>query len=181
MTDFNPVQTTPYSFSYKFRSRLWSIINRTFYRWTPFFMRKYRVALVRMVGGNVDWSCSLDATATIVDPWNLTMGPYSSLGEYCCIRCRDKVVIGEKSCIGRGVYILTATHNVFSPHFEMVSAPIFIGDCVWIATRSTILKGVSIGTGAVIGAESLVTKNIDPWMIVGGNPAKIIKKRVIKE
>ena len=182
MADFNPVQTSPYSFSYKLKSRLWCFVNRTFYRWSPFFMRKYRVALVRLVGGGeVDWSCSLDATATIIDPWNLTMGPYSSLGEYCCIRCRSKVVIGEKSCIGRGVYILTAAHDVNSPNFKMESAPVFIGDYVWVATRATILKGVSIGTGAVVGAESLVTKDIESWMIVGGNPAKVIKKRIISE
>lgn len=63
----------------------------------------------------------------------------------------------------------------------MESAPVFIGDYVWVATRATILKGVSIGTGAVVGAESLVTKDIESWMIVGGNPAKVIKKRIISE
>lgn len=53
MADFNPVQTSPYSFSYKLKSRLWCFVNRTFYRWSPFFMRKYRVALVRLVGGGM--------------------------------------------------------------------------------------------------------------------------------
>ncbi len=179
MKEFNPVQTTPYNLKYKVKSRLWGVVNKTIFRWTPFFMRKYRVAIVRMFGGKINWNCSLDATATIVDPWNLQMGAYSSLGEYCCIRCRDKVTIGENTCIGRDVYILTASHNVFSPDFEMITSPVVIGDNVWIATRATISKGVKIGDGAVVGTETLVLKDVEPWTIVGGNPARFIKNRML--
>lgn len=180
MIELNPVQTTPYTIRYKIKSRIWSIINATIFRWSPFFMRKYRVGIVKLFGAKLDWSCSLDASARIIDPWNLTMGELSSLGEHCCIRCRDKVTIGEKSCIGSDVYILTASHNILSPNFEMQTAPIVIGSNVWIATRATISKGITIGEGAVIGAESLVIKNVEPWTVVGGNPAKFIKKRIIK-
>lgn len=181
MPKFNPIQTTSFPLKYKLKSRLWQLVNSTIYRWSPFFMRKYRVALVRLFGGNVDWSCSLDSTATIIDPWNLTMNSYSSLGEYSCIRCRDKVMIGEKCCIGRDVYILTASHNISSSHFEMTTSPTIIGNNVWIATRATISKGVTIGDGAVVGAESLVVKDVESWTVVGGNPAKFIKKRIIKD
>ena len=180
MSKLTPVQTTPYSVRYKIKSRLWGLVNITLFRWTPFFMRKYRVALTRMFGADIDWSCSLDSTATIIDPWNLKMGRLSSLGEYCCIRCRAKVTIGEQCCIGRDVYILTASHNINSPYFEMITAPITIGNNVWVATRSTISKGITIGNGAVIGAESLVTHDVAPWTVVGGNPAKFLKNRVIK-
>lgn len=143
-------------------------------------MRKYRVALVKIFGGKIDWSSSLSASATIIDPWNLTMGAYSSLGDLSYVLCHDKVVIGSKSCIGRGVYLLTGSHNIYSNHFEMTTAPIEIGDCVWIATNSTIFKGIKISEGSVVGAESLVLKDVEPWTVVGGNPAKFIKKRIIE-
>lgn len=177
---FNPVQTSPYGIRYKIASRIWGIINSTIYRWSPFFMRKYRVALVRLFGGNIDWSCSLDSTATIIDPWNLTMGKRSSLGENCCIRCRDKVKIGEMTCIGKDVYIMTASHDISSPRFNMITAPVYIGDCVWIATRAMIMKGIKIGDGAVIAAGAIATKDVNEWTIVGGSPAKFISNRVLK-
>lgn len=181
MSNFNPVQTSPYGVAYKIKSRLWGLINSTFFRWSLFFMRKYRVALLRLFGASIDWSCSIDRTATIIDPWNLSMGEKSSIGEYACIRCRGRVNIGKNSCIGRDVYLLTASHDVSSPTFDMVVSPINIGDNVWIATRSSIGRGVTIGNGAVIAAESNVVKNVAEWSIVGGNPAKFIKERIIKE
>lgn len=143
-------------------------------------MRRYRVAILKLFGAKIDWSCSIDRTATIIDPWNLSMGKTSSIGEYACIRCRGKVKIGMNSCIGRDVYLLSASHDIYSPTFDMIMAPINIGSGVWIATRSTIGKGVKIGDGSVIAAESNVIKDVEPWSIVGGNPAKFIKKRVIK-
>ena len=58
------------------------MVNVTFFRWNFFFMRKYRIAILKMFGAKIDWSCSIDRTATIIDPWNLTMGEKSSIGEY---------------------------------------------------------------------------------------------------
>lgn len=179
--DYQPIQTSPYSFSYKLKSRCWNILNATLFRWTPFFMRRYRVAILKLFGAQIDWSCSIDSTATIIDPWNLSMGKMSSIGEFACIRCRGKINIGMNSCIGRDVYLLSASHDITSPTFDMVVASIKIGNNVWIATRSTVGKGVTIGDGAVIAAESNVIRDVEPWTIVGGNPAKAIKKRVIKE
>ena len=95
--------------------------------------------------------------------------------------CHNKIRIGIKSCIGRDVYLLTGSHNISSYNFELTTAPIIIGDYVWIATRSAVGKGVSIGTGAVVAAESNVVKDVEPWTVVGGNPAKPIKKREIRK
>lgn len=179
--NYSPTQTTPFGIVYKLKSRLWDLTNSTIFRWSFFFMRRYRVGILKLFGAKIDWSCSIDSTATIVDPWNLSMGEKSSIGEYACIRCRGKVNIGMNSCIGRDVYLLSASHDISSPTFDMVTAPINIGNNAWIATRSTVGKGVNIGDGAVIAAESNVIKDVEPWTIVGGNPAKFIKKRVIKD
>lgn len=180
-SEFNPIQSTQYSICYKIKSRLWRFVNATLFRLTPWFMRRTRVAILKLFGAKLEWNCSVSNKAEIVDPWNLTMGSLSSLDEYCCIRCRGKVTIGEKVCISRGVYLLSASHNIYSRNFEMTTAPIVIEDNCWIATRSMIGKGVTIGEGTVVAAYSNVIKNIEPWSVVGGNPAKSIKKRVIKD
>ena len=177
---FKPVQTTPYSIGYKIKSRIWNLVNISIFRWSLFYMRKYRIALLRLFGAKIDWTSSIDRLVTIIDPWNLEVGKYSSIGEYACIRCRGKVKIGEKCCIGRGVYLLSASHNIESKYFELITAPIVIMDNVWIATNSIIGKGITISEGAVVAAGSVVVKNVDSWTVVGGNPAKPIKSRVIK-
>ncbi|MCF0187789.1 MAG: putative colanic acid biosynthesis acetyltransferase [Bacteroidaceae bacterium] len=178
--NFNPVQTTPYGIGYKIQSRVWGIINATLFRLTPFFMRRTRVAMLRLFGADVDWSCSISGGAEIVDPWNLKMGRLSSIDEGCCIRCRGRVIIGEKCCISRDVYFISGSHNINSPNFELVTAPIVIEDKAWIATRSVISKGVKVGEGAVVAAMSNVIKDVEPWTVVGGNPANFIKKRVLR-
>jgi putative colanic acid biosynthesis acetyltransferase WcaF len=76
---------------------------------------------------------------------------------------------------------MTGSHDVSSKHFNLVTSPIKIGAGVWVSTGSYILPGVSIGDYAVIAAGSVVVKNVEPWSIVGGNPAKFIKKRAIVE
>lgn len=177
--EYTPVQTTPYSVGYKIKSRVWTFINLTIFRWTPWFMRRTRVALLKLFGAQIEWDCSISGGAEIVDPWNLTIGHLSSIDKDCCIRCRDKITIGKKTCISRGVYMLTGSHNVMSSNFEMVTSPITVGDNVWIATKSMIGKGVIIGDGAVIASYSNVIKSVDSWCIMGGNPAKFIKRRVI--
>jgi len=77
------------------------------------------------------------------------------------------------------VQLLTGSHDVTSPHFDLVTKPILIHDNVWIATGAIILPGVIIGEGSVVAAGAVVSKNVDPWTIVGGNPAKFIKKRIL--
>ena len=82
-------------------------------------------------------------------------------------------------CIGEDVRLLTGSHDIGSVHFDLVTKPISVGDAAWIATGAIILPGVTIGEGAVVAAGAVVTKDVEPWTVVGGNPAKFIKKRVI--
>ena len=89
-------------------------------------------------------------------------------------------MIGKNVCIGEDVRLITGSHDVTSPHFNLVTRPITINDNVWIATGAIVLPGVTIGEGAVVGAGSVVTKDVEPWTVVGGNPAKFIKKRELK-
>lgn len=181
MKELNPRPKSPYNFTHRIKVRLWNFVNATLFRYSFFFMRKYRIALLRLFGANVDWSCSVDSSATIIEPWNLTMHRKASIGEHTCIRCRDKIELGVHAIVARDVYMLTASHNLSSKTFDMVTAPIKVGNYAWLATRCTIGKGVTIGDGAVVAANSNVIKDVAPWSVVGGNPAKFIKERVIED
>lgn len=76
--------------------------------------------------------------------------------------------------------MLTGSHDISDRNFRLITKPIKIDNGCWIGTSSTILPGIHIGEGAVIGACSLVTKDVAAWTVVGGNPAKFIKKREIR-
>ena len=179
--DYNPVQTTPFSIKEKIKIRVWNLVNISLFKYSPFFLRKYRIALIRIFGGKIDWSCSINRKTLIDLPWNLSMCKYSSTGENVWLYCLDKISIGEKSCIGKDVYLLTGSHDINTKNFNLITAPIKIGIGVWISTGAYVLPGVEINNYSVVAAGSVVVKNVDCKTVVGGNPAKYLKKRDIKE
>ncbi len=87
------------------------------------------------------------------------------------------LTIGNNVSIAGEVRIYTMEHDIDDPDFREVGAPVIIGDYVVIGTRVTILPGVHIGKGAVIASGAVVTKDVDPYTVVGGMPAKFIKNR----
>lgn len=125
----------------------------------------------------------LDASTTVLPPLYIDYGKPVTIGKGCFIQqcCtffgRGGITIGNEVFIGPKVNLITINHD---PNPENRSAtygrPIIIEDKVWIGINSTILPGVKIGYGAIIGAGSVVTKDVPAMTIVAGNPARFIKK-----
>lgn len=136
--------------------------------------------LIRFFGADVDWDVSLHPSSVIDYPWNLHMRGKSSIGEKCWVYAMAPIEIGDFSCIGKDVYLLTGSHDISKPSFDLVTRPIKIGKGCWIATDSTVLPGITIQDYSVVAAGSVVCHSTEPYSVVGGNPAKFIKKRVIE-
>lgn len=180
---FEPIQTNALTKKEKIKNFIWWLVNITLFKWSPSkfsVFRKYRVWLTRLFGSRIDYSCSLHPSCIIEYPWNVSIGKYSSVGEFAWVYAMAPISIGEKTCIGKDVYLLTGSHDIRSKNFNLVTNDIKIGSAVWIATGGRVLPGVSIGDGCVAGAFSVICKNVDPWTVVGGNPAKFIKNRELK-
>lgn len=111
---------------------------------------------------------------------NIKLGEYSHINRGCVIIARRKVKIGNSVSISHNVNIITSGHDIKSPSFIGVYKPITISDYVWIGIGCTILQGVTIGEGAVVCAGAVVTKDVEPYDIVAGVPAKLIGKRTDK-
>lgn len=135
--------------------------------------------MLRVFGADVSMKASIHPSANIDFPWRLKMGDYSSVGKDAWLYCLNCISIGKNSCIGQDVYILTGSHDISSSHFDLVTKPITIGDGVWIATSSAVLPGVTLSDMTVVAAGSVVIKDTEKYDVVGGNPAKFIKKREI--
>ena len=90
---------------------------------------------------------------------------------------RHHIRIGDDVSIGPRASILTLGHDAKSPEFATQGGDVLIGDRVWIAYGALILPDLSIGEGAVVAAGAVVTKSVEPYSIVAGNPARVIGER----
>lgn len=185
MQSFNPITTSSLPVFEKACERIWELSRGMLFGCSFWFMRKYRLFWIRLFASlikgknNYASSCSIARDCRIDYPWRVTIGENSSIGARAWIYGIASIRIGNQCCIGDDVRIITGSHDVRSKTFRLEVKPIEIGDKVWLATGAIILPGVSIGEGAVIAAGAVVTKNVEPWTIVGGNPAKAIKQRVL--
>jgi putative colanic acid biosynthesis acetyltransferase WcaF len=82
--------------------------------------------------------------------------------------------------VSQYAFLCTATHDYEDPDFSLIMKPIDVGDYAWIGARAFVGPGVSIGEGAVVGATASVYRDVPEWTVVGGNPAKVIKQRIMK-
>lgn len=131
-------------------------------------------------GAEIHYSSEIGSIKANGNKKNLQIGASSFLGRIE-LALHDKIVIGQNVCINDGVILLTASHDVRDPEWKHKKAPINIEDFAWIATNAIILPGITIGRGAVVGAGAVVTKNVNPGEIVGGNPAEVISSNRTKE
>jgi len=162
---------------------IWNVVWLLLFRLTPRgnLFRPWRIALLKLFGAKVQWSSNVLPSCKIWQPWNLTMGAYACLSENVDCYTVAPIVIGEQTTISQGVKLCTAGHDITSKIMELTYKPITIGANVWVAGWSIILPGVTIGEGAVVGAGSVVTRDVAPWSVVAGNPAKFVKKRELKD
>ncbi|GAB1858090.1 hypothetical protein MHTCC0001_29270 [Flavobacteriaceae bacterium MHTCC 0001] len=108
---------------------------------------------------------------------DLSIGKNSVVNARCRIDNRGGISIGENVSISSDVTILTADHDMDSPDFAGRNRSVNIEDYVWVGTAAMIMPGVSIGKGAVVAAGAIVTKDVEPYHVVAGIPAKFIKER----
>lgn len=94
------------------------------------------------------------------------------------ISCSERIHIGDNVAIAHDVTIMDSDAHAILPNVDHISSPVYIGDHVWIGTKAIILKGVTVGDGAVIAAGTVVTRDVPPKALVGGVPARIIREGV---
>jgi maltose O-acetyltransferase len=128
------------------------------------------------LGAQIDKTAEIGFVKIDGNICNLSVGELSFIGKVD-IALHDKVHIGNFVCINDGVIILSASHDVLDPFWQLKKSPINIGDYAWIATNAILLPGVNIGRGAVIGAGAVVSKDVEDYSIVIGNPAKVLNKK----
>ena len=166
----------------KFARLGWNVFAILFFRLFagPVF-RYYRSAVLRLWGAKIGKRCAVAASAKIWAPWQLEIGDYVALGPRSEIYNVAKIIMGSNITVSQDAYLCTASHDISQLKKPLVTKPINLGDSTWIAARAIVLPGVTIGEGAVVAAGAVVTKDVEPWTVVGGNPAKVLKKRCLED
>jgi len=142
---------------------------RTFFWWRRIILKSQGAVIGRKV--------HIYNTAKIYFPWNLEIGDWSSIGEHAYIYNLGRIRIGSKTTISQRAHLCAGSHDYTDPALPLLTPEIVIGDQAWIAADAFVGPGVTVGEGAVIGARAVVCKDVDPWVVVAGNPAKVIKTR----
>jgi putative colanic acid biosynthesis acetyltransferase WcaF len=156
---------------------LWGWVWLILFRPSPFFAYAWRRLLLRIFGAKIGAKAIIHRTAKIWAPWNLEMAPYSCIGEYVDCYSGAVVTLGYRAVVSQYCVLCSASHDYEADGMPGVQRPIKIDDYAWIAARVYVGPGVTIGKGAVVGATASVYKNVEPWTVVGGNPAKVLKER----
>lgn len=161
---------------------IWNIARPILFR--PFegaFFRGWRNLVLRLFGAKIAKTASVHASAKVWMPSNLKLEELACISDNVDCYNVALVHLGKKATVSQRAFLCTASHNIYSKGHELVTKPIYIGNAAWVCAESFISMGTTIGEGGITGARSVVFKDVEPWTVVGGNPAKFIKKRVIKE
>lgn len=161
---------------------VWAIINATLFRilvGRPF--KQLRNCILRLFGAKIPLASLVYPSCKIYAPWNLEVGQYSCIGPNTELYNKAPIIIGDNAVVSQKSFLCTASHEITDPKHSLVTAPIVIGNNAWVAARAFVSMGVTIGEGAVVGATASVFKDVEPWTVVGGNPARFIKKRIMKQ
>lgn len=138
---------------------------------------RVRNAIYRRAGMILPSTSSIHWRAEFYAPELIVVGAHCTIGDSCFLDGRSRLTIGDSVNLGSHVTIYTREHDVNSPDFAETGAGVVIGDHAWVASYAIVLPGVTIGEGAVVAAGAVVTKDVPPFTIVGGNPARFIAAR----
>ena len=160
---------------------LWTMVWGIFARPLPRSMGSgWKRFLLRLFGAKIASTAIVSSSAKVYYPANLVMEAYSCLASDVDCYNVAPIYIGANSTISQGAYLCTASHDITDPLNPLITAPITIEDQAWVAAGAFVSMGVTVKQGAVVGARAAVFKDVEPWTVIGGNPAKFIKKRILK-
>jgi putative colanic acid biosynthesis acetyltransferase WcaF len=163
------------------RRALWQCVQPVFWPRRPRALSGVRVALLRLFGATVGDHVLVCGGVRITIPWLLKLDDYAVLGDSVEVYNLAQVTIGAHAVVSQKAYLCTASHDYTRTDFPLYAKPIVIGSQAWVASGAFIGPGLTIHEGSVVGACSVVTRDVAPWMVAAGNPCRPIKPRELTQ
>jgi len=172
-TQTNPYQN-PWPLWVHLVLALWKLTWFFLCSWTPKFFNPLRLLILRIFGATISGTPFVHSKAWVQVPWHLIMHHRACLGERAVAYSLGAIEIMEGATVAQEAYLCTGTHDFNDSSFQLITKKITIEDSAFIGVRAMIMPGITIGKKAIVGAQSVVTKNVKPDQIVAGNPAREI-------
>jgi putative colanic acid biosynthesis acetyltransferase WcaF len=168
--------TSPWTFRQKVRMFLWDYAWLLLCWWTPKPFNRWRLFWLRVFGTKMEGLPFVHQRARIQMPWNVTLHDRATIGDRANIYSLGEVELGYDCIVAQESYLCTGSHDLEDTMFLM-TAKITIGARAFLAARTFVMPGVTIGDDCVIGACSVVLKDTPPGMVCCGNPCRVIRPR----
>ncbi len=170
----------PYSVR-EYAGRVLWVLATPLFRLSPRPCYGWRRWLLRLFGASVGIEARVDPSTRVVIPWNLVIGNHASLGDRVLVYSLGLVNIGARATVSHLAHLCAGSHDYLDPRLPLMRSPIEIGADAWVCAQAFIGPNVTIGDGAVVAACAVVTRSVEPWSVVAGNPARFIKMRTLRE
>jgi putative colanic acid biosynthesis acetyltransferase WcaF len=158
---------------------VWSVVWLLLYRTSPRPFHAWRSMLLRLFGAKVGAKCHFYPGSRVWAPWNLRCEDRVTFANGAEIYNPSPMYFGSHAIVSQGAYVCGATHLYNEPEFRLVSFEMRIGAYAWICARAMVAPGVNVGEGAVLGLGAVATKDLEPFGVYAGNPAKLVKQRTL--
>lgn len=168
-----PGKTSPWSVGFRVRLLAWQIAWPFLCQWTPKPINPWRLAVLRLFGARIEGTPFVHQRARIQIPWHIELRDRSCVGDRANLYSLDHIVLEPGALVAQEAYICTGSHDLADPEWPLITAPIRIGERAFVGARAFVLPGVTIGARAVVGACSVVSRDVQPGVTVAGNPARV--------
>jgi putative colanic acid biosynthesis acetyltransferase WcaF len=140
-------------------------------------LHSWRRVLLRAFGAKIADTAGIYGSVRIWYPPNLEMADHSYLGPHVTCYCMAKITLDRYALVSQSAHLCAGTHDIDDPNFQLRAEPITLGTSAWVAAEAFVGPGVKIGDGAVLGARGVTFKDLEPWTVYVGNPARRIRER----
>lgn len=170
--------------SFSLRNRLYRLAWMTTWRllasWTPPQLHGWRRLLLRLFGARIAPTAGIYPSARIWSPANLEMGAFAAIGPRVQVYSMARITLAPYALASQGAFLCAGTHDVDDSNFQLLARPITLGFRSWVAAEAFVGPGVTIGEGAVLGARACAVRDLAPYTIYGGNPARALRERRVR-
>lgn len=161
----------------RLRRLLWQVCWLLLYRLSPRPMHGWRSALLRMFGARMGPNCHFYPGSRIWAPWNLVCADQVTAADGAELYNPAPMHFGSHAIVSQGAFLCGATHDYDDPAFPLVAYTMRFGAYSWVCARASVAPGVSVGDGAVLGLASVATRDLEPWTVYAGAPARAVRER----
>jgi putative colanic acid biosynthesis acetyltransferase WcaF len=177
----NPAQSSAYESPWPGSNRLlrvlWEFCWFLFCAWTPKPLNEWRLFWLRVFDAKIDGKPFVHQRARIAIPWNLTLHDHACLGDRANAYSLGEIEIGARATVAQEAYLSTGTHDFARTDLPLVTAKITIGEDAFVGARAFVMPGITVGPRSIIGACSVVTRDVPADVIAAGNPCKVLRPR----